>query len=344
MSLFWIGALIVFVPLVVAALFVLAAYLYVRTKFLDTLLRIFEEKPLFVIPRGTPNESAEDVEFKAGDGRTLRGCYFRTETEERKGVILFGLEFGSNRWSCQPYAEDLVRSGYDVFAFEPRNQGESERIPGYEPLHWLTRFELDDTLAAVNYLKRRDDADPEGIGYFGVSKGGGAGLMAASQNKYIRCVVTDGAFSTLGTMVPHMRKFATIYSKSTRLQNFLPDWFYGLVARTAIKCVAKRRKVDYVHLEPALKGLKRPLMMIHGEKDTYIRVPMAQDLYRRAGLPKHFWVVPGAKHNQALHKAGEEYHNRIRGFFDLHLAGIEPGLVQPVSVDVIESPRIATRD
>ena len=52
---------------------------------------------------------------------TLRGCYLQT-TASRRGVILFGLEFGSNRWSCVPYCEHLRRAGYDVFAFEPRTR------------------------------------------------------------------------------------------------------------------------------------------------------------------------------------------------------------------------------
>ena len=45
-------------------------------------------------------------------------------------MILFGLEFGSNRWSCQPYCEHLLAAGYDVFAFETRSQGDSERAAG----------------------------------------------------------------------------------------------------------------------------------------------------------------------------------------------------------------------
>ena len=32
---------------------------------------------------------------------TLRGCYLTATARPRRGVILFGLEFGSNRWSCR---------------------------------------------------------------------------------------------------------------------------------------------------------------------------------------------------------------------------------------------------
>ena len=58
-------------------------------------------------------------------------------------MILFGLEFGSNRWSCVPYCEFLREAGYDVFTFEPRDQGDSPAQPGYEPLQWVTDFEVE---------------------------------------------------------------------------------------------------------------------------------------------------------------------------------------------------------
>jgi hypothetical protein len=47
---------------------------------------------------------------------------------------------------------------------------------------------------------------------------------------------------------------------------------------------------------------------------------MTQDLFRHAGRPKELWVVEGAKHNQALQVAGDEYKRRVTDFFDRHLA------------------------
>ena len=159
-------------------------YSYLIRKYLHNMLRIFQEKPLFVIPRGQPLPEAEDVRFPGSDGLRLRGCYWHA-TRPRRGVILFGLEFGSNRWSCRPYCEYLVEAGFDVFAFEPRNQGDSDKQPGYEPLQWLTDFEVRDAESALAYLKGRADADPRGVGFFGISKGGNAGLLAASRDPYV---------------------------------------------------------------------------------------------------------------------------------------------------------------
>ena len=52
MSFFWLG-LIIFVSVpVVVALVIGGLYFYVRLNLVDKLVRIFQEKPLFVIPRG----------------------------------------------------------------------------------------------------------------------------------------------------------------------------------------------------------------------------------------------------------------------------------------------------
>src|SRR5262245_10887859 len=101
-----------------------ALYLYLRIRYLDYLVRIFQEKPLFIIPRGQPIPDAEDVDFRNADGQTLRGCYLRSHVTPRQGVILFGLEFGSNRWACGSYCAFLHAQGFDIFTFECRSQGE----------------------------------------------------------------------------------------------------------------------------------------------------------------------------------------------------------------------------
>jgi fermentation-respiration switch protein FrsA (DUF1100 family) len=61
--------------------------------------------------------------------------------------------------------------------------------------------------------------------------------------------------------------------------------------------------------------------MIHGGADTYIKPEMARKLFDRAREPKEFWLVEGARHNQAFHLANAEYQRRVREFFDRHLAG-----------------------
>jgi pimeloyl-ACP methyl ester carboxylesterase len=305
---------------VLPALWLVVYYYYVKRRYLPLIVRIFQEKPLFIIPRGQPVADAEEVVLPNGEGQTLRGCYLRTTAQHRLGVILFGLEYGSNRWACVPYCQFLREAGFDIFAFEPRSQGDSDPQPDYKPLQWVTDFEVRDFQAALGYLKARPDADPRGVGFFGISKGGSAGLIAAAREPAVRCFVTDGIFATHTTMLPYMRKWFAIYNNRTWLHSIMPDWVYGWFARATLRRVRRETGLRFPHLEHAIGLLApRPLLMIHGGADTYIKPDMARALFDRAGEPREFWLVEGAKHNQALNVDNGEYQRRIVEFFQKNL-------------------------
>jgi len=329
----WVTLAVVASPPVLVGLFLAVLYLYLRWKYVPHLVRIFQVKPLFIVPKGQPTDDAEPVTFPAADGLTLRGCYVRTPAPARKGVILFGLEFGSDRWACRQYCDPLLAAGYDIFTYEPRNQGDSDKDAAYEPLQWVTDKDTADLAAALKYLRARPDADPAGIGLFGISKGGSTGFIAAAGDPGIRCVATDGAYATYTTLVPYMQKFIKIYSTRVAMQKALPTWFYGLLGLSGVRTVARNRGVTYPSVEKAVGRLRQPLLMIHGEGDTYIKPEMAKALFERAKGPKELWVVPKAKHNQALHVAGDEYHRRVVEFFDRHLAGVDAEPAVPAGAD-----------
>src|SRR5262249_39067655 len=206
---------------------------------------------------------AEEARFPTTDGLPLAGCYLRA-VGTRRGVILFGLEFGSNHWACVQYCEHLLQAGYDVFAFESRNQGDSDRMPGYEPLQWVTDYEVEDARAALRYLRGRPDADPRGVGLFGISKGAGAGLLAAARDPYVRCFVTDGVFPTYTVLVPYMRQWFRIYNTRYVIQGMLPSWYYGQIGLVGVRQIERERRCHFPHLERQIERLgPRPLLMIH---------------------------------------------------------------------------------
>jgi pimeloyl-ACP methyl ester carboxylesterase len=314
-----LGIALLCLPLLVVGGLIAYVYWYARRYLVDRLVRIFPEKPLFIIPRGDPDPTAEEVRFPTADGMHLQGAYFRTPAATRKGVIIFGIEYGSDRWSCRPYCEPLIAAGYDVFTYEPRNQGKSDEIQGYEPLQWITRHEVADARAAIAYLKARPGVDANKIGWFGVSKGANAGLAAATKDRSIRCVVTDGAFGLISVILPYVRHWIRIYNQNLLVHGLLPAWFYAHHVYAGIRTVARSRGVRFFQLEGRMRRLRQPLLMIHGEADNYIKMVMARALFDRAGGPKELWAVPGARHNQSITVAGPEYARRVVAFFDQHL-------------------------
>jgi fermentation-respiration switch protein FrsA (DUF1100 family) len=205
---------------------------------------------------------------------------------------------------------------------------------------WVTNLEVRDFQAAVDYLHGRADADPRGVGVFGVSRGGGAALLVAAKSPVVRCVITDGAFGTRTTMIPYMRKWVDLYCTRWRLQRWLPNWVYGLVAHVCLWFLSRRRHCKFPSLQRAVAKLApRPFLMIHGAGDTYIKPEMARRLFEVAPGPKEFWLVDHAKHNQAIQIAGDEYRQRVSAFFHRYLAdGSHP--MAPVDGESLKSAAV----
>jgi pimeloyl-ACP methyl ester carboxylesterase len=117
-----------------------------------------------------------------------------------------------------------------------------------------------------------------------------------------------------------MRLWFRIYNQSYNMHGLLPSWYYGVVGLTALRRVQAERGCRFPHLEKELSRLgSRPVLMVHGEADTYIKPYMAEALCRRLPGPKEFWLVEGAKHNGALAVAGPTYERRVLDFFDQNL-------------------------
>ena len=152
-----------------------------------------------------------------------------------------------------------------------------------------------------------------------MSKGANAGLAVAAEDPWVRCVATDGAFGLVSVMLPYMRHWIRIYSKNYLVHGLMPAWFYAHMAGSASGGSSGRGKSDSSTWKTWPSRIRQPLLMIHGEADTYIKAEMARALFGRATGPKEFWVVPGAKHNQSISVAGDEYARRVVAFFDQHL-------------------------
>jgi pimeloyl-ACP methyl ester carboxylesterase len=300
-----------------SALALVAVFLiYIVIRYTPIIGRIFEDKPMFLPLRAPRAEGAEDVTLTTEDGLTLAGSYLPRRTAGRTGVLVFCHEYLSDRWSALPYLDGLRDLGFDLFTFDFRNHGESAKDPVYKPLQWVTDHELFDLRAALAYLKTRPDADPAGVGLFGVSRGGGTALCVAASDPGVWGVATDGAFPTRGTMLVYILRWAEIFVGSPVLWKSMPTWVFEYLGWASRVRTEFKLHCRYANVEAAAARLApRPWLAIHGQKDAYIGVDIARALFARAGEPKELWVVEGAKHNRSREKAGAAYFARLSDFF-----------------------------
>ena len=235
-----------------------------------------------------------------------------------QATIIFCHEFGATKNSCLRYCNGLLDAGFDIFTFDFRNHGNSSHQLDYTPRQWPTEKEVGDVLGACAFVKSLY-SQGQPIGLFGISRGGGAGIIAAGQTDVIQAIVTDGVFSTDWVVETNVERWAEIfvrthvlYRRVRQVRRFF-RWMLIHVAEVKLKCrFPSVRKV-------AKKMAARPIFFIHGKKDSYVRAEQANRFYEQAQEPKFLWIVPKAGHNQAVEVAGRLYSRRVLAFFEQYL-------------------------
>ncbi len=304
--------------ILIPALAALGLFLvYLWLKYSPIVGRIFEETPVLQPLKAAPCPDGQDVRFPTAGGLELSGTYYAARTPTRAGVIVFCHEFLGDSASASIYADPLRDLGFDLFAFDFRNHGRSDSEPGYDPLQWVSNRETRDVKAALAYVRARPDADPAGVGLFGVSRGGSAAICVAARDPRVWAVATDGAFPTRGTMNAYIERWAEIYVRSKFVRTHLPKLgFYRFVGWAGRMRTAWRLDRRFPDVERAIARISpRPLLMIHGERDAYIGPDIARTFFDLAGEPKRLWLVPGAKHNRCREVDPEGYRDHLERFF-----------------------------
>lgn len=270
--------------------------------------------------------AGEERDFYSADGIRLSGTFMHPTASHRRGLIIFAPEFKSDRRSCARYCRPLIAAGYDVFSFDFRGHGQSAAEEGYSPRQWASDREVADMMSAIAFGEQwlEEQGRSIEIGLFGISRGACAAILASAESASIKAVVTDGAFSSDCTLEHLMKRWAKIFAKVRVVyENHPPEfwrflrWCLFLTCRRKFKCIFPSVRKVLTRMIP------RPMLFIHGERDSYIPVEQSRLLYALSAQPKYLWIVPGAKHNQCVAVRPAEYARRTVQFFDRYLARID---------------------
>lgn len=295
-------------------------WIYVWIRYFPIVYRLIGETPILAAEPTQRLDGGEECEIRTSDGLTLRGTYLKTSLAERRGVIVFCHELNGDRWNATPYVVDLLAQGYDVFTFDFRNHGASDAVPGLALRPWLSPPDVIDLQAAVDYTAARKDADPSGLGLFGISRGAGAAVCVAADDDRVRCVFTDGVYSAQSTHLHYFIRYIGIYIPYPWITDNVPHWIYRGFLWAGRKWWGLMNGFRFVNVDSHARRVRVPTMMVHGERDSMIPVGAAKAFRRCVRAPAKLWIVPKAKHNGAIFTVPEEYRRRVARFFRLHLA------------------------
>jgi pimeloyl-ACP methyl ester carboxylesterase len=238
----------------------------------------------------------ENVVFSSTDGLTLRGWY---APPVNGATIIFVHGHAANRAAFQDEALLAQEQGYGILLFDLRNHGLSEG-----DVTSMGLLEARDVLGAIGFVQSRAGTD-SALGLVGQSMGSAAVLLAAAQSPAVDCVVAMSAYTSVEDNISQGVESLT----GLPAMPFAPLVIFFGQAYSGVDIQAVR-PVDVLNqISP------RPLLFVHGEKDSLILVENAHSLYRAAREPKELYVLPNAGHGGFYQAQPIVYPARLFGFF-----------------------------
>lgn len=260
--------------LAAAALVVLAGW--GLTSMMDRLLNAlmyFPSRDVEVTP-AVVGLAYSEVEFATQDGERLHGWWIETP---RRPPLAHVLLLHGNAGSIAGrvlHARLLADVGLDVFLFDYRGYGRSTGSPDEQGTYR-------DARAALAALLGQRGVDPARIVYLGESLGGAVALALALEAPP-RGVVLQSTFTSVRDMG---RLHYPVIPAA-----IVPDAYPNLLR---------------------IRGLKAPLLVLHGDRDDIVPVSHGRALFEAAPEPKRLHLFPGAGHNDLLDVAGPDYARTI---------------------------------
>jgi len=134
------------------------------------------------------------VNFKSEGLNLVGNLYYPANYEEGQkypAIVVSGSWTTVKEQMSGTYAEKLAAEGFITLAFDFRNFGESEGEPRFYESPALKK---EDIKSAVTFLESLVEVDNAKIGAFGVCAGAMYTVMAASEDKRIKSVVTAASW------------------------------------------------------------------------------------------------------------------------------------------------------
>jgi len=219
----------------------------------------------------------EDVWFASADGTKLFGWY--VEAAADRPVILWCHGNAGNVSHRLENLRYLYAQGLSIFLFDYRGFGRSQDLrPNEEGLY-------QDAQGAYDYLTRQRMVRPERIVIFGRSLGAAVAADLA--------VLKPAAGLILESSFPSIEAVAKIH-----YGGFPVHWLLG----------AEFRLID------RLPHLSLPKLIMHGDRDDIVPIELGRQVFEAAKLPKTFYAIAGADHNNTYQVGGRAYFQRFTGF------------------------------
>lgn len=209
---------------------------------------------------------AERVFYPSSGGITVSGLLFRPR--EGSGpwplVIVNHAGFGT-AGDFSDVALMIRDRGYLVFNPDFRGSGMSQGS------HEGAKGEVDDVIAAIDYLQGEGLVDGDRVGMYGQSHGAAVSVLAASRDPRVKAVVAEAGFYDAVGLYQNIASSTDPAAEALR-NELLP--MVGGTPEEVPQEYAVRSALNFVG------GIQAAVLIIHGEKDPLCPVDQARRLYQ----------------------------------------------------------------
>jgi len=297
-----------------------------RVYFGSKALMFLEKMPPFRVDPASPCKQATPFNVDTRDGLTLRGSIYHPEDMPPRGIVVFCAETIASHWSAPNYCAGLIESGFIVVSFDFRNQGESDVMAGYESLHWVTDYEIQDLNQVIDWVKEQDAFAGLPIGVMGVSRGGSTALIAVARRGDVQHVCADSAYTNDLLISHYLERYAPILlPRFVMRYSARCMWHIKWTLYAAIWLRSFKRKCHYILSARPFERMKsKQFLLISGTSDSYVPPKLAKRMQSMLGAQcQELWLVPKASHNGARNVQPEAYDAKVCGFFS-QMAPVTP--------------------
>jgi uncharacterized protein len=254
------------------------------------------------------------------EGTKLEGDLFLPDGlkagERRPGIVLCHGFTGLRAGILPDYAKVFVEAGFVALTFDYRGFG------GSEGTKWrlIPLEQIDDIRNAITYLQSQPQVDPERIGLWGTSFGGGHAPYTAGIDTRVKAAVGQVGFGDGERLIFDSRGYADRIRLQQKIEADRHRRVREGVGETLDAITILNAEQTRAFLEPLLKAhpvmnceiswetvektleykpinvvdkiSPRPLLLIGARDDDTCPITGYEKLYERAGEPKKLVVLP----------------------------------------------------
>ena len=233
---------------------------------------------------------------------TLRITAYGVENLRLSPCLIFVHGFkGFKNWGFGPYIGNYFSSkGFFVLSFNFSHNGVGESLTEFDELDRFAEntfsLELDELsqLISAYFTGFFGGTSNTRLGLLGHSRGGGICILTANQKPEVTAVAV---WSSVSTFDRYTRRQKDVWRQKGVFEVINSRTKQVMKLNVSLLDDLEENKNDKLNIENAVRELKKPLLLVHGEQDLAVPVKEAENLYSLADKElSELYLVPATGH------------------------------------------------